>query len=274
MKQNIKKSLITACALATLFNVGVGSTSYASTVKESPSHASEATAQEVTANNETAQSAATGKYEGQTVIKGKANNKETDWYKVYLKAGTNYLSLNGGAMEFYIKDASLNTLKNETYTKSKNGMQAFSFIVNKTGYYYVGIIGRTSADTDYSMTVGSPTFSFGDTRLTAKQKVSLTRRGSVQSAVFDFSSNSQIPVDAIATSVLFQGLDKGIIDSINLCNQKSGNILSISSLVGSQSNLASYNMPVKSKWVADFTPRGNGSFTPVLSVHYVYPIID
>jgi hypothetical protein len=92
-----------------------GMIAHAETVKEVDSNDTMETAQLIQANSETAEQAVSGNRPDQYVVSGKTSLKDADWYKVYLSAGTQYVTCNDKSFSFKVIEPNGNVIASETY---------------------------------------------------------------------------------------------------------------------------------------------------------------
>lgn len=131
--KKLMKVIVTSFAI--MFMSGIsGITANAQSVNESEPNDSMETAQTISANRETASGCVNGSYTGQYVVNGTTSINDSDWYKVYLSAGTQYVTCNGSAFEFYIYDSNGNLFDWATYNKPGFGASAYEFTASSTGY--------------------------------------------------------------------------------------------------------------------------------------------
>ena len=140
MRKNLVKKLLMVATVCSMCVGGV--TVYADKLYEpSEDNDSMETACLIQANNETIEGAAEGTYEGQYAVDGKASLSDTDWYKVYLEVGEQYMTCNDYSFDFEICDEDGNELLAESYIDDVYGPRAYTFEVKESGYCYVKIMG-------------------------------------------------------------------------------------------------------------------------------------
>lgn len=156
----IKKKLakmLTTC-LMSVFIIGTASmTVHAESVRETEPNNTMETAETIMANHETAAQAVSGSRPSQHVVTGSTSNTDEDWFKVYLSAGTQYVTCNDDPFEFEVYDPNGSLVLDEIYTKIGFGSTAYPFVASTDGFYYVKIKGITSSSSDYILLVGGPT---------------------------------------------------------------------------------------------------------------------
>lgn len=88
----------------------------AQTVNEAEPNDTMETAQLIQANKETAAQAVAGSTAGEYVVRGSVSSTDDDWLKVYLDAGTQYVSCNGDNFSFDVYNS--NNRLNTSFTPS------------------------------------------------------------------------------------------------------------------------------------------------------------
>ncbi len=231
-------------------------------------------AQTINANNETAAGAVNGTYTGQHIISGYTSLSDEDWFKVYLNAGQNYLSCNGNSFSYTVSDSNDNVIRTDTYIKLGYGVTAYELDITTSGYYYVCINGLSNSSTSYLFLIGSPTYEFANCNIPCVEgSISMISGGGEQTGHFDGTSLS-IPSDAIAYSVIMNGVSSSAVSYIQLQNNSNMSSISLNAYSWDKSGIVSYNMPVSSMWTATFGYKTVKTFTPVLKVYYVYPVYE
>ncbi len=266
MKKFIR-TIVTSFAIMFLFGIS-GITANAQTVSESEPNDSMDTAQTISANRETASGCVNGSYTGQYVVDGTTSTNDSDWYKVYLTAGTQYVTCNGSAFEFYIYDANGNLFDSATYTKPGYGASAYEFFASSTGYYYVEVIGLSSSSVSYKLAVGGPTYTVDD------YTVSL---GSATFAYEDLYAempleNLSFPDDAIAYTISISGVSSSATNGVTITNSKSSTNISMSASNLTRTGLVYSNMQMRATWEITFKYKKNTTISPRVTFYYVYPI--
>lgn len=141
-QKNKQIKLLVFCAIAASFICVTGLTVRADSITDKGDNDTMETAETIEANDETPSSTLSGSKPGQNVVRGYANTKDTDWYKVFLKAGDNYMTCNANSGEsfiFRITNSDNDTILTDAYTKSGYGPKAYHFTTSTAGYYYVEI---------------------------------------------------------------------------------------------------------------------------------------
>lgn len=266
---------MTAAVLLGSVHMDVRAETLKTTFKETEPNDTKETAELIQANKETAKGYATATFEGRFEVNGETDEKDPDWYKVYLNAGTQYMTCYVKPFSFLIEDESGNTVTEDTYTyadTTRFGRTAYEFKVQKEGYYYVRILGCDPASGHYEFTVGSPTYSMDNCKIPCVEGViNMTASGGTKKAHFDGRELTALPKDAVAEYVRLE-VKSTSINSAKLINERSGKSLSLEFYPFLKRSLASMNIPVESMWTAELKYGYKSSFTPVLTVQYVYPI--
>lgn len=137
-----------------------------------------------------------------------SNSNDVDWYKVFLDAGTQTLTINSSTnnkiAEIYSQDGKT-TISKGTFGPSTKQSQKFT--VPTSGTYYIKIYSKEQFTTKsyYSIFVGAPWYKRGSysqslstLTLTPSKKVSNT-------AYFNLGSNSSIPNTAVVEHIYLNG---------------------------------------------------------------------
>lgn len=249
----------------------VGTTSvYASSTSEIEPNDSKETAQAMEANYEKAALVAVGKRPDQHVYNGSTSKTDEDWYKVYLKAGTQYVTCNESSYNFEIYDNNNNLITNESYVKDTFGPKAFEFSVPSTGYYYVKVFGNTSSATKYKIMVGGPTYLAGSCSI---QLNTVTMRNNNDTRItLDLTNREILPEDAVIYSMNMSKVNSSAVGSIILDNLTSGKTVALNMYSWDKLSIQSLNLQLRSRWRIEFGYSGNGSCSPKLQMNYVYPL--
>lgn len=280
IKKKVTK-IFAACMMAAVLlgsvHMDVQAETLTTTFKETEPNDTKETAELIQANKETAKGYATATFEGRFEVNGYTDEKDPDWYKVYLNAGTQYMTCYVKPFSFLIEDESGNAVIADTYTyadTTRFGRTAYEFKVQREGYYYVRIMGCDPTSGQYEFTVGSPTYAMDTCEIPCKEGViSMTAGIATKKAHFDGTTLVDIPRDAVVEHVRLK-VTSTSIKSAKLINEKSGKSLSLDFSPFTKYNLTSMNMPAGSVWTAELKYNKTTSFTPVLTVQYVYPIYD
>lgn len=266
--------ILMAC-LVSVVMIGVADiTVHAETFRETEPNDTMETAEMIKANNETAKDTLEGTNSSAYVVEGYTSKSDPDWYKVYLGEGTQYMTCNGEAFEFLIVDENGNSILERTYSKlGAFGPTAYAFDILEAGYYYVRITGRVSSSKDYLFLIGSPTYFTSKCNIPCSEGiVTMTAGNRTQTAHFNGREISNLPEDAIAYSVKMSGIGTTNVDSIRLENNHRGLSFSLDAYTWRKDSLTSMNLPVESIWTASFGYKKASTFTPVLTIYYVYPL--
>ena len=111
----------------------------AQTVQEEEDNGTFETAQLIQMNRQTLSGAVAGNQPDSYIIEGEVNSQDSDFYRVYLNAGTNYVTLNGDIVQFTVYDSDRNMIESEAYNKTGYGSRAYDFNVATAGFYFIEI---------------------------------------------------------------------------------------------------------------------------------------
>ncbi|MDE6052822.1 MAG: hypothetical protein K2G55_03480, partial [Lachnospiraceae bacterium] len=280
IKRKVTK-IFAACMMAAVLlgsaSVDVHAETLTTTFKETEPNDTKETAELIQANKETAQGYAEATFAGRFEVNGYTSEKDPDWYKVYLNAGTQYMTCYVKPFSFSIEDESGNAVITDNYTyadTTRFGRTAYEFKVQKEGYYYVRIVGCDPASGQYEFTVGSPTYAMDTCKISCEEGViNMTASGGTKKAHFDGRVLAVLPKDAVVEYVRLE-VKSTLIKSAILINERSGKSLSLDFYPFTKYKLASMNLPVETMWTAELKYNMTTSFAPVLTVQYVYPIYD
>ena len=266
------------CTIATFF-LGIKSiTAQAHFSNETEPNNTMETAETMAANNEKPSGVPDGKREGQNIISGYVDNKDTDWFKVLLKSGTNYMTCYGqsaGSFSFRITNSEGETLLSDVYSKTGRDLAVYRFEVPEFGYYYVEIVGTKTDSVWYDFMIGSPTYELEIGYLSCEEgSITMTSSGGTRTAHFDGSTMPGLPADAVVSDVRMTGVSSTAASSILLENREKGFSFNLTNLTWYGDDLISMNLPLDSMWIAQFGYRKAITFTPVLRVNYVYPVYE
>lgn len=266
------------CAMTVFLLSTTSLTAHADSYRDAGDNDTMETAETIEANNETPSGALTGSKPGQNVVYGYASITDTDWYKVFLKAGDNYMTCNANSGEsfiFRITNSDGATILTDTYTKTGFAETAYHFITPTAGYYYVELTGTKSTSVEYIFMIGSPTYELASCKISCDEgSVSFTSAGRDQVAHFNGNAVSELPEDAIAYQVTMRGIPSNGASSVRVENLDRGLSFTLTKYTWYRDKLISMNLPVESIWTANFEYNKVISFTPVLHVYYVYPVYD
>lgn len=271
----IRKKLVkmlTTC-LMSVFIIGAASiTVHAESVRETESNDTMETAETIMANYETAAQAVNGSRPNQYVVTGSTSNTDADWFKVYLSAGTQYVTCNDDPFEFEVYAPNGSLVLEEIYTKTGFGTTAYPFTASTAGYYYVKITGITSSSSDYILLVGGPTYVVASCEVKLDAVTMANNRDS--SSNFDLRFEDSLPENAVIDNVLMSGLKTTSVNSVSVRNLDSNNTVSLTKYSWNKSGLVSLNMPLKSRWSITYGYNKDISFTPSIKLYYAYPVVS
>lgn len=264
--------MLTTC-LVSMFIIGAaGITVHAESVRETEPNNTMETAETIVANHETAAQAVSGTRPNQHVVNGSTSKTDADWFKVYLAAGTQYITCNDDPFEFEVYDPNGSLVLEELYTKTGFGATAYPFTASTAGYYYVKITGITSSSSDYILLVGGPTYSVASCEVELDTVTMSNNRDS--SSNFDLRFEDVLPEDAVVYTLSMSGVRSTAVDSISVRNLSRNNTVNLTKYSWNKSGLVSLNMPLKSRWSITYGYNKNISFTPSITIHYVYPVVS
>ncbi|WP_352404680.1 hypothetical protein [Sporanaerobacter acetigenes] len=195
--------------------------------------------------------------------------QDEDWFKVYLTAGTQYVTCNDNSFYFEVYDSNNTLIASRLYTKTGFGPKAYSFQVSSDGYYYVKVRGVTSSPSSYILLLGGPTYSVESCHISMKN---ITMSNSNVVVSFDLRPQSKLPDDAIVYSMSMSNLSSTAVDGISVKNKTTGSTIDLPKYTWTKDGLVLLNLPVKSKWDITFKYRKNITISPELNLYYAYPI--
>ena len=270
MKQ-LLKGLYAVCIMA--FVIGFTSlTVRAETTDEIEPNDTMESAQTIQANSETAVGFVDGTFFGQHIINGYTSSSDEDWFMVYLKAGKNYLTCNCCTFDFEVRTEGGEIVSRGTYLNGTGGIEAFLLNIPCDGYYYVRIKGVTATLRSYLFLIGGPTYSISSNVIRcATGTIRMTSGGGKQTGLF-YGELVSFPEDAIVNYVRINGLNSYAVKSIKLTNKSSGQSMNLNKYTWDKKGLVGLNMVAASRWSATFEYSRNTTFTPTLTVEYIYPI--
>lgn len=270
-RKKLMKTIV-ACLTSVLLVGMAGMSVQAAIVRETEPNNSRDTSQIVEANYETPALAANGKRPDQHMIHGSTSKTDIDWFKIYLTAGTQYVTCNDAAYNFTIYDPNGQIAIQEAYTKNTTGPTGYHFTAPVTGYYFVEISGITSSPSNYIIGVGTPTYvvSSCDVKLRTVNMMN----GRDGESEFNLSGDSRLPDDAVVYSMFMSGVRSSVVRSINVENVQNNKNIFLTTYSWDRTGLASLNMPLKSDWVLTYRNNSSGSFSPTIKLCYVYPVLS
>ena len=270
MKKGLRSLLMVASMCFCL--VAGGTTAYAQTVNEADSNDTIETAQLIQANSETAAQAVSGSRPNQYVVNGYTSTTDSDWYKVYLTSGTQYVTCNDNSFVFEVFDSSENRITRGTYVKTGFGVTAYPFNVSTAGYYYVKITGNTSSSQSYILSVGGPTYSVASCEVEFDTVTMADDEDEVLN--FNLEDEDALPDDSVVYTISMSGVRTTSVDSIAVINNNSDNTVNLTRYSWNKSGLVSLNMPLKADWDIELSYNKDTSFTPSIKLYYAYPVVS
>lgn len=231
------------------------------------------TAEIIEANQSTPKKKLDGDTSADRIVRGTTKDSDPDWFKVFLTAGEKYFTCNENAFNFAVMDKEGTVLVEDNYLKTGDGPTAYSFSALNTDYYYVKIIGRSSSSDKYLFMIGNPCYALSTCGIPCEQgTISMDTKGEKKTVRFNGEDVSGIPEDALAYSITMSRVGTVGAKSISVKNENTKNTFNLEQYTWGYNNLLSFNLPVASTWSATFEYFKTTSFTPVLTVRYVYPI--
>ncbi|SDG98540.1 hypothetical protein SAMN05216584_1202 [Selenomonas sp. WCT3] len=206
-------------------------------------------------------------------VTGYVDNKNSDWYKVTLQEGKNYLTKMSGAFVCDIKDKNgksiLSDGVNLRFEDNGDAFQAYEFDVPQAGDYYVVISGFSGAMKEYTFLIGSPVYLSENVELKG-ERIHVSSGEKWKIPMKAVAKN--IPEDAFVAEIVNEN-GVGIAD-VDIMNLKSNLNVRISSYESAARNMLSMKMFAKSEWRVTYTgkKRDGKTFTPMLDVRYIYPL--
>lgn len=140
-----------------------------------------------------------------------SNSNDTDWYQVFLSAGTKTLTINS-ANNNIIADV-ISSDGSTIISKSIHGpstKQQKKFEVSTSGTYYIKISSTESFSTrsDYSIFIGAPWYLTGSYTQSLNTNLTVTPYNKVSRTVnFDLSNNTSIPNSAVVRKITVSGTE-------------------------------------------------------------------
>lgn len=245
---------------------------HAETVSEEEPNDTSSQAQFIFANSESASGCVNGTYSGQYVVNGTISSYDTDWYMVWLSAGTKYVTSSGASYnyEIYEENNLVNPINSGTYINPGTGVSAHSFTVTSAGTYYVKLTGILLYSSSYTLAVGGPTYlvdthyySFG----------SITMSGANVTRDFDTTNTPSIPNGAIVYRIVMGGVSSSNVNGVDILNVGGAYNCSLSGY-NMSTNVSLYaNVPAKTYWYFTFKYKKNITIYPNVTIMYVYPVL-
>ena len=233
------------------------STAYAKNVDETnEDHSQMESAQEIKANKLSALEFANGNSSNSYFVDARTDFGEDDWYRVYLTKGEQYLSLNGGHLNYYICDESGAEILSGEYDKTKYWYTGHRFDITRDGYYYVRITGR--GRDSYILSIGNPTYLNGQVKIPYVQR-NISLSSGTRDLKFRGSVMNEIPEGAVTESIKIQGTGVGsqTFKSARALNETRGVSVDLRIYMWSADKLVSMNLPANSDWTIT-VKAGNG----------------
>ena len=272
MKMKLKKRVLAVVlSCVTLMNIISLPVQAATTVKEIEPNNTRETAMTITANHEIPAQALSGNKPDQYVVDGDTRSGDDDWFRVYLDAGTQYVTLNGDSyfdFEVYSEFDSTPIISAQ-YVKTGFGSRAYDFSAAASGYYYVRIYTNLSSRLDYSMYVGDPVYTVASCYV---ELGDVTISGSDRVVQANLLGEADIPEDAIVYSMTVNDVYSTDVSGISVRNRTTNNTINLNRYTWSKSGLVSLSMPVRSNWQITFEYSKNTTLKPTIRFQFVYPV--
>lgn len=230
------------------------------------------TAQLIQANNETAAEAVSGSNTNRYLVTGYTSTTDSDWYKVYLTAGVQYVTCNDNSFTFEVFNANEDRIAEGTYVKTGFGVTAYPFKVSSAGYYYVKVTGVTSSSRSYILLVGGPTYSTASCEVEFDTVDMADNEDEVLK--FNLKKEETLPDNSVVYSISMSGIRTTAVKSIAVVNNNSNNTVNLATYSWNKSGLISLNMPLKADWDIELKYKKDISFTPSIKLYYAYPVVS
>lgn len=244
----------------------------AQTVYEAEPNDTMETAQLIQANKETAAQAIAGSTADEYVVRGSVSSTDDDWLKVYLDAGTQYVSCNGDNFSFDVYNSNNSLIMSQDFTKTSYGVRAYEFTADTAGYYYVRIYANTSLTRQYIVLVGGPTYAVASCTVRLNKVDMTSNRDRTESC--DLTEKTELPDRAIVYAIRVNGVSSTSVDGISVRNDTTGNTINLNNYTWSKDGLVSLAMSLRAPWRITFEYHKNTSFTPSVYFSYVYPVVS
>lgn len=268
----LKKASVILSVFIFCFVWNSSATVHAQSVKEAEPNDTVETAQLIYANRESVEEAANGSRPNEYVVNGYTSLEDTDWFKIYLTAGEQYVTCNGNAFDFEVYDPNSNRIMNKSYFKSGYGMKAYPFIASSSDYYYIKVTGAELSSQSYILSVGEPSL-LVKTCQVQLNSVTMANKKNVE-LTFDLSENPILPDNAVIYKISFSGVRTTSVNAITVNNIGSSNSVKLNRFTWDKGNLAALKMHLKSIWEIKFDYYKDTAFTPVAKLHFVYPVVS
>ncbi len=227
------------------------------------------TAQLIQANYETAENAVNTTWPNQYSVHGTTSSVDEDWFKVFLTAGTQYITCNDQSFNFEVYDSNQSLILSRSYVKSGLGVKAFPFTAPSSGYYYVKVQGILSSPSNYILLAGGPTYTVQYCSVAMK---SITLSGSDATVSFNLSQQSNLPDGAVVYTISMSNVATTAVKGISVKNVTAGRTVDLLMYTWQKEGLVSMNLPVKANWQVTFKYNKNVTITPKLTLRYAYPV--
>ncbi|SFB14155.1 hypothetical protein SAMN05216249_11099 [Acetitomaculum ruminis DSM 5522] len=261
------KKLLISCVVVVFVSVMSIIVSNAQIIKETESNDTFETAEEIEANYETAAQVARNNIPGRRTISGQINEKDADWFKVYLHGGEQYVTVNGEKMIIEVYDSNKKRILYEKHTKTKLGVTAFPFKASANGYYYVKISINENDSISYKLLVGGITYDRAICEVSL-DTINMTKKHN-SSSVFDLVDEKILPANALVDSISMRGIRTTAVNDINVINNVT---LSLDRYIWKKQEIISRNIPLKSLWRIEYVYYKDISFNPSIEFVYIYPV--
>ncbi len=267
-----KAKLVTLLSISFLIALSCSLTSYA---YERPNKKDEIepnntreTAQITQPTNEIKERFAEEDWSGRYSIYGTATSSDDDWYKVELPKGEQYLTVvhSYGDNATYVEmfDSKNNQIIPRTYGTRYNVIKFDS----EGDTYYIHIVGASENDNKYTLLVGTPMLTAGQSYVTFDP---VNTSGTIIRP-FSLTNEALLPDEALVTRITLCDLPISFNGGCVTSSSSSSSITySKTSLSG---NISSLGMELKSDWNIEFYPKTTVTTVPIIDFFYFYPVYD
>ena len=267
----ILKGVVSIFVMCTLIGA-CKTTARAQNVREVEENNTKETAQSIEAYRQTPELFLKGDISREYVVNGSTSTTDEDWFKVYLFSGEQYVTCNDDRFRFQVYDSSDNMLLDQVYVKKASGPQAYSFVAEKSGYYYVKVIGVMNLSSDYILAVGGPSYGVAKCEI-QYGTVSMLNGNDVVLKTADLRDNNEFPDDALVYTISMGGIGSSDIDSAVVENLSVQKLVSMNMYSWSKNNILSLGLPLKARWRVTLGYNlSDEKFNPSLVLRYVYPV--
>ena len=270
-KSRLLKNIVVCIMFVFIFS-GSSMMSYADEVREKEPNDTMETAELIMANHDSAAQAVSGKHEDENVVYGDTSKTDTDWYKVYLTAGTQYVICNGDSYRFDVYDPNGIFITGKVYKKAPLGSTATPFTETTDGMYYVKITGIMSSSTSYILLVGDPVYTVASCKVNLTTVTMANNRNGL--STFNISTENVLPDGAIVYMMAVRNVRNLDVTNISVRNLSSNNTVNLDKYSWNKSGLVNLNMPLKSNWSITYEYKKDVSFTPSIELYYAYPVVS